>query len=89
MSSSYQLFVLVVLFVCLQWHTVGAEIKVPYDENPELWNFLPLKPGAGQSISMHASPTAREVSIVLSDICLPSPFTMSSKIVSPYFFKKM
>ena len=39
MSSSCQLFVLVVLFVCLQWHTVGAEIKVPYVENPELWNF--------------------------------------------------
>ena len=32
----YQLFVLVVLFVCLQWHTVGAEIKVPYVGNPEL-----------------------------------------------------
>ena len=36
MSSSCQLFILVVLFVCLQWHTVGAEIKVPYVENPEL-----------------------------------------------------
>ena len=36
MSSFYQLFVLVVLFVCLQWHIVGAEIKVPYVENPEL-----------------------------------------------------
>ena len=34
--SSCQLFVVVVLFVCLQWHTVGAEIKVPYVENPEL-----------------------------------------------------
>ena len=67
---------------------MGAEIKVPYVENPELWNFLPLKPGVGQSIAMHASLTARKVSIVLSDICLPSPFTMFSKIVSPYFFKK-
>ena len=27
---------LVVLFVYLQWHTVGAEIKVPSVENPEL-----------------------------------------------------
>ena len=39
-------------------------------------------------IAMHASPTARKVSIVLSDICLPSPFTRFSKIVSPYFFNK-
>ena len=92
MSSSCQLFILVVLFVYLQWHTVGAEIKVPYVENPELWNFLPLKPGVGQSIALHASLTARKVSIVLSDnICLPSPFTLItvfSKIVSPYCFKK-
>ena len=76
MSSFYQLFVLVVLFVSLQWHTVGAEIKVPYVENPELWNFIHLKPEVGQSIAMHASLTARKVSIVLSDTCLPSPFTM-------------
>ena len=87
-DASCQLFVVVVLFVCLQWHTVGAEIKVPYVENPELWNFLPLKPGVGQSIAMHASATARKVAIVLSDTCLPSPFTRFSRIVSPYFFKK-
>ena len=36
MSSFYQLLDIVVLFVSLQWHTVGAEIKVPYVENPEL-----------------------------------------------------
>jgi len=34
MSSSYQFFVLMVFFVCMQ--TGGAEIKVPYVENPEL-----------------------------------------------------
>ena len=75
-------------FVCFpEKDTVGAEIKVPYVENPELWNVLSLKPGVGQNIAMHASPTARKVSIVLSDnICRPSPFTMFSKIVSPYFF---
>ena len=88
MSSSCQLFVLVVLFVCQQWHTVGAEIKVPYVENPELWNFLPLKPGVGQSIAMHASPTARKVSIVLSNnICLPRPFTMFPKLFHLLFQK--
>ena len=88
-SSSCQLFVLVGFFFFfspLQWHTVGAEIKVPYVENPELLDFLPLK---GQSIAMHVSPIVRKVSIVLSDnICLPSPFTMFSKIVSHYFLKK-
>ena len=92
MSSFYQLFVLVVLFVCLQWHTVGAEIKVPYVENPELRNFLPLKlkPGVGQSRAMQVSPTARKVSIILSDnICLPSPFTMFSKIVALTFSKNV
>ena len=73
-------------FSPLQWHTVGAEIKVPYVENPELLDFLPLK---GQSIAMHVSPIVRKVSIVLSDnICLPSPFIMFSKIVSHYFLKK-
>ena len=36
MSSFYQLLDIVVLFVSLQWHIVGAEIKVPYVENPEL-----------------------------------------------------
>ena len=68
---------------------MGAKFKVPYVENLELWTFLCLKPGVGQSIAMHASPTARKVSIVLSDTCLPSPFTMFSKIISPYFFKKI
>ena len=48
----------------------------------------PLKPRIGQSIAMHISPTARKVFIVLSDICLPSPFTRFSKIISPYFFQK-
>ena len=85
--SSCQLFVSVVLLVCLQWHTVDAEIKVPYVENPELWNFLPLKPGVGQSIAIYTSPTARKVSIILSNnICLPSPFIMFSKIVFTFFF---
>ena len=70
-------------FVCLPAVAYcGWKIKVPYVENPELWNFVPLKPGVGQSVAVHASPTARKVSIVLSDdICLPSPFTMFSKIV--------
>ena len=38
MSSYCQFFVLVVLFVYLQWHayTVGAEIKVSCVENPEM-----------------------------------------------------
>ena len=91
-SSTYQFFVLIklmALFVCLQWHTVGAEIKVPYLENPELWHFLPLKPGVGQSIAMHASLTVRKVYILLSDnICLPSPFTVFPQLFHLTFSKK-
>ena len=78
-------------FVCLPAVaysvTVGVEIKVCYVENPELQIFLPLKPGVGQSIAMHASLTARKVSVVLSDnICLPNPFTMFSMF---HLFQKM
>ena len=53
--------------------------------------FLPLKlkPGVGQSRAMQVSLTARKVSIVLSDICLPSPFTMFSKIVALTFSKNV
>ena len=36
------------------WGTEYAEIKVPSAENPEPINVLPLKPGAGQYIVMHA-----------------------------------
>ena len=92
LSSSFsQLFFLLVLFVYLQWHTVGVESKVPSIENLELWKILPLKPGAGQSIAMHAFPTAMKVFIVLSNnIYLSSPFTMTfSKIDLCYIFHKM
>ena len=41
------------------WLPADAEIKVPSVENPELTNSLPLKPGAGQNIAMHALTTAR------------------------------
>ena len=34
---------------------------------------LPSKPGVGQYIAMHATPTARN--FVLSKFCLPGPFT--------------
>jgi len=37
---------------------VGAEIKVPSVENPELTDVPPLKPGVGQNIAMQASPIA-------------------------------
>ena len=41
-----------------QWGTADAEIKVPSVENSELPKVLPLKPGVGQNIAMHASSTA-------------------------------
>ena len=33
-----------------QWGTVDTEIKIPYVENPELTNALPLKSGEGQYV---------------------------------------
>ena len=38
---------------------MDTEIKVSSTENPELTNVLPLKPGVGQNIATHESPTAR------------------------------
>ena len=43
----------------LQWDTADAEIMVPYFENPELTNVLPLKPGAAHDVATHALSTAR------------------------------
>ena len=49
-----------------------AEIKVPSVEKPVLPKVLPLRPGVGQNIAVHASSTARNFS--LSNCCLCSPF---------------
>ena len=46
-----------------------AEIKTWAGENPELKNVLPLKPGAGQIIATHASPTTRILFLVLISTC--------------------
>ena len=48
-----------------QWGTADAQIKVPSAENLELSCVLALKPGVGQNIAMHASPTARSFLLVL------------------------
>ena len=45
--------------------TGDAEIKVPYVENPDLINALPLKPGVGQNIVMCASATAKNFFLVI------------------------
>ena len=42
-----------------QWGAADAEIKVPSGENTEL-KVLPLKPGVGQYIAIHATLTARD-----------------------------
>ena len=47
------------------WGTTDAVIKAPSVENPELTNVLPLKLGIAQNIATHASPTARNVFLVL------------------------
>ena len=41
-----------------EWGAADAEINVPSGENTEL-NVLPLKPGVGQYIAIHATLTAR------------------------------
>ena len=41
-----------------QWGAADAEIKVPSGENRG--NVLPLKPGVGQYIAIHATLTARD-----------------------------
>ena len=38
---------------------MDADIMVPSVENPELTKALPLKPGVGQNIAVHAVPAAR------------------------------
>ena len=40
-------------------------MKVPSVENPELTNVLHLKPGVGQNIATHASPTTMNLFLVL------------------------
>ena len=42
-----------------QGDTAGAETEVHFEENPELSKSLSFKPGLGQNITYHASPTAR------------------------------
>ena len=57
-----------------QWGTADAEITVPSVENPEMTYVLLLEPGVGQNRSMRASPTARNVFLVLiSTFPVPSP----------------
>ena len=60
--------------------SASAEIKV-FVENPELTNVLPLKPGIGQNITIHVSPTARNFFLVLISTFLfhsPSFFSLQS-----------
>ena len=42
-----------------------AEIKVSSVVNPALTNVVSLKPGIGQNIAAHASPTARNFFLAL------------------------
>ena len=54
--------------------TADAEIKVPFIENPELTNVLPLKLAVGQNLTMHASPAARNFfNVLISTLLLHSP----------------
>ena len=52
-----------------QWGAADAEIKVPSGDNTEL-NVLPLKPGVGQYIAIHATLIARDFFLALRSIHL-------------------
>ena len=41
-----------------QCGTADTKIEVPFFENPELTNVLPLNPGIGWNIAKHSLPTA-------------------------------
>ena len=45
--------------------SADADSKVPSVETPRLTNVLLLKPGIGQNIATHASPTVRYFCLVL------------------------
>ena len=63
-----------------------AEIKVPSFENQELTNVPLLKPGAEQNIATHASPIARNLSLVLiSAVLVQSPWFFSAQILPQLF----
>ena len=58
---------------------MDTEIKVPSVENSDLTNVLPLKPAVGQTIAMHALPTARILFIVIT-FQVPSPSFFSKSL---------
>ena len=64
-----------------QWGAADAEIKVPSGES---LNVLPLKPGVGQYIAIHATLTARDFFPVYFN--LSGPFTCIFPKTSPDFF---
>ena len=44
--------------------TTEAEVKGPSAEDPEVSKVSSLKPGVGQNIALHASPTVREAAFL-------------------------
>ena len=67
-----------------QWGAADAEIKVPSDERTQSLRVLPLIPGIGQYIAIHATLTARE--FFLAYFYPSSPFTCIFSKTSPDFF---
>ena len=74
-----------VLFVPPQWGAADAEIKVPSVRTQSLkLNVLPLKPGVGQYIAIHATLTARD--FFLTYFYPSGPFICIFSQTTPFFF---
>ena len=74
-------------FACIGECSADAEIKVFPVENPELITVLLVKPGMGQNITTHVSPTARNFFLVLiSAFLFHSPLGVFQSHSSPFSF---
>ena len=70
---STMIFFLSLLLLSSHWGAADAEIKVPSVERTQSLKVLPLKPGVGQYIVIHATLTARD--FFLANFYPSGPFT--------------
>ena len=72
------------LYVSPQWVTADVQIIMSDSVgNPELLKVLPLEPGVGQNVALHALPTAGDLFLMSTFPILSVSF---SSVSSPKFF---